>query len=94
MKKLIFLGVAIFLALAGFLTYINAESSIEINQSNNFGYTHSYTKAICDENNFCGDYEIVCNKDKFVSAKFTGAAVQFSQDWEDPRGYEIRNGIC
>ncbi|MBU2616545.1 MAG: hypothetical protein KKB79_01025 [Nanoarchaeota archaeon] len=94
MKKWISLGVAIFLALAGFLTYVNAESSIEINQSNNFGYTHSYTKAICDENNFCGDYEIVCNKDKFVFVRFTGAAVQFSQDWEDSRTLELRKKIC
>ena len=58
------------------------------------GYTHSHTKAICDENNYCEDYEIFCKDKKVVKMSPTGAAVQYSSNWEDPRDEEIRSGSC
>ena len=47
---------------------------------------YSYTKAICNESNFCQDYEISCNKNEIISIKpVTGAVIQHSEDWNDPR---------
>jgi len=58
-------------------------------------YTHSHTKAICNEQNLCQDYEIFCeNKDVMYMIPITGAVVQFSEDWEDPRDEEIRSNSC
>jgi len=55
-------------------------------------YTHSHTKAICDGNNYCRDYEIFCKNHEIIEMRFTGAAVQFALDWKDPREeISIRN---
>jgi len=55
---------------------------------------YTYTKAVCDETNYCEDYEITCQDDELVSMNPTGAAIQFSNDWEDPRSKEIIERIC
>jgi hypothetical protein len=52
------------------------------------------TKAICDEKNYCEDYEITCENKKVTKITPTGAAVQFSDDWEDPRTEEYRKIAC
>ncbi|MFH1365175.1 MAG: hypothetical protein ABIH28_01155 [archaeon] len=52
------------------------------------------TKAICDENNYCEDYEIACEGNSTVGLTPTGSAVQFSEDWEDPRTEEQRQIAC
>ena len=58
-------------------------------------YTHSHTKAICNDQNLCQDYEIFCKDKKIVKMNpITGAVIQFSEDWEDPRDEEIRSGSC
>ena len=58
-------------------------------------YTHSHTKAICDDQNLCQDYEIFCENNKIVKmTPITGAVVQFSEDWQDPRSAEIRSDFC
>ena len=58
-------------------------------------YNHSLTKAICNSENFCQDYEIFCKDQKVIGmSPITGAAVQFSVDWEDPRDEEMRNKLC
>lgn len=57
-------------------------------------FTHSFTKAICDENNYCEDYEIVCNDNKILKINPTGNAIQFSLDWKDLRDEETRNKLC
>jgi len=47
-------------------------------------YTH--TKAICNENNFCKDYKITCNRGEVESiSPITGAFVQHNKNWRDPR---------
>ena len=61
---------------------------------NGFGFSHSYTKAICDENNKCEDYEIYCNENRLLKLNPTGFAVQFPKDWEDPRSGEDIEKIC
>ena len=58
-------------------------------------YTHSHTKAICNEQNLCQDYEIFCENNEIVKmSPITGAVVQFAEDWQDPRDEEIRSGSC
>lgn len=52
------------------------------------------TKAICDENNYCEDYEITCQGTKVAKISPTGAIVQFSEDWEDPRTQEDKEIRC
>jgi len=55
---------------------------------------YCHTKAICDENNICQDYEITCQGNKTISAKpITGSVVEFNIDWKDPRG-ENNENLC
>ena len=86
MKKLLISAIILILLLAGIML-LNAASEPP--------YTHSFTKAICTEENYCQDYEIMCKGKKTVSMiLITGAAVQFSENWEDPRNEEMRNKFC
>ena len=86
MKKLLISAIILILILAGIIL-LNAEPELP--------YTHSYTKAICTESNYCQDYHIFCREEKVISMiQITGAAVQFSENWEDPRDIEIRNKFC
>jgi len=56
---------------------------------------YSFTKAICDESNYCQDYEIVCQGDQVVSTNpITGAAVDYPDDWEDPRTQDQIQKSC
>lgn len=58
-------------------------------------YYHTYTKAICNESNFCQDYEIICYGEEIKNiTQITGAAVQHSADWKDPRDEETINKLC
>lgn len=55
----------------------------------------TWTKAICNTENFCQDYEISCKDENFVKmVPITGAAVQFSESWKDPRDEETRKELC
>lgn len=55
-------------------------------ESSNANIIYSYTKAICDSNNVCKDYEITCNGKNLVNmTDAKGYAVKFSENWEDPR---------
>jgi len=56
---------------------------------------YTYTKAICDKNNYCRDNEIICKGNQTVSVTpITGAVVQFDEDWEDPRDDKTINTLC
>ncbi len=68
-------------------------SPVKNPSESNFYYTYSYTKAICDDNNYCRDYEIFCRNTEIVEMRFTGASVQFDKNWEDPRE-EVKNNFC
>ncbi|VVB78298.1 Uncharacterised protein [uncultured archaeon] len=57
--------------------------------------SYMYTKAVCNESNFCQDNEITCQGNKIVSIiPITGAVVQHSDDWQDPRSKEQQDKIC
>ena len=57
-------------------------------------FTHSFTKAFCNESGFCEDYEIFCNNEEISKIVATGFAVQFSEDWEDIRTNEQIESFC
>lgn len=58
-------------------------------------YTYSYTKAICNSENFCQDYEIFCKNQEIIKmSPITGAAIQFPENWEDQRDEEMRSKFC
>ena len=48
---------------------------------------YSYTKAICDESNYCEDYIVECKGNNLIKLNPTGFAIQQSQDWADDRKY-------
>ena len=56
---------------------------------------YSYTRAMCNESNYCQDYIIDCYREKMIRIKpIIGASVQHLSDWRDPRGkIEIEN-LC
>ena len=54
----------------------------------------TYTKAVCDERNYCEDYEVVCFDDHLVELNPTGFASQFSLDWVDSRSEETITKLC
>ncbi|MAG10700.1 hypothetical protein CMI44_00085 [Candidatus Pacearchaeota archaeon] len=56
---------------------------------------YSYTKAICNESNFCQDYEIVCEGNKTIrKTPITGAVIQQPSGWKDSRTEEFLNKDC
>ena len=79
MKKLIII-ILILIIIASFL-FIRSNLTGETIKDH-----YTYTKAICDENNFCQDYEIICRDKEVIEMKpITGASIQHSDFWEDPR---------
>ena len=98
MKKTAFLITSIIMSLIiliiFFLVFI---SSISANSGNYVvvrQYTHSYTKAFCSLEKYCEDYEIFCENNDFIGRRFTGAGVQFPENWQDPRNEETKNKVC
>lgn len=56
---------------------------------------YTFTKAICDENNFCQDYEIACDgKILLKTTPIQGAVIQHERDWQDPRGEQLEENPC
>lgn len=54
---------------------------------------YSYTKAFCNETNYCQDYEIKCSGEKLIKLiPITGASIQFSENWKDTR--EKKDSLC
>ncbi|NCN86901.1 hypothetical protein GW932_03630 [archaeon] len=49
---------------------------------------YSYTKAICDENNYCEDYVIECSGSSLARLTPTGFALQQEENWKDTRENE------
>lgn len=65
------------------------------NQESPLKNNHSWTKAICDKNNLCQDYEIKCNGKTLTSiSPITGAFIQQDTNWQDPRSIEQRTRFC
>lgn len=56
---------------------------------------YSYTKAICNNTNYCQDYEITCSGQNPTTIKpTTNVTVQHTEDWEDPRGNQTDKKLC
>jgi uncharacterized protein YxeA len=53
--------------------------------------SYTYTKAFCNETNYCQDYEITCQQGQATRIIATGNAVQHSEAWNDPRN---NNSLC
>ena len=58
--------------------------SLALSEKNNY----SYTKAICNSEKICRDYEIVCQDKELVSMSYLGAAIYQTPEWQDPRKNE------
>ena len=89
--KIVFLSTAILVLVAILIYFVFSLSQITGGTIQNH---YTYTKAVCDETNYCEDYVITCQDDELVSMNSTGAAIQFSKDWQDPRDKEIIERIC
>ncbi len=55
---------------------------------------YTYTKAVCNESKYCEDYEVTCNGSRTIFMKPTGNAIQFSEDWNDPRNKDQIEKTC
>ena len=82
-----------FIVLASAL-FFNLYSLMGNAVSNEASGFHSYTKAVCDRNNFCEDYFIECEGSKALSVTATGFAVQFLGNWKDNRNLEDIEKTC
>ena len=75
---------AVLIIIAGILLFLLLEPILTGQAVARDYYT--YTKAVCDENNFCQDYEVVCENKQVVNiTPITGASIQHDKSWEDPR---------
>jgi len=87
MKKLFISAIILLLILAALITFLL------INPNNSLDY-YSQTKAICNETNYCQDYQISCNEERAImKSPITGAVIQHASEWEDPRN-ESEKELC
>jgi hypothetical protein len=96
MKKIILITI-LFLILIGiiFLYFNKYDFKFKGFDKGDLGSFYSYTKAICNETNYCQDYEIVCKNGEIINKNpITGAAIQHPLDWKDPRDNETINELC
>lgn len=92
MRRLIFVLLAIIIVVAAGTYFLMKPGTVtgEVIASQ-----YSFTKAICDDNNRCQDYKIVCEGNRTIEiTPITGAVVQHDLDWEDPRSEEEKNKLC
>jgi len=97
MKKLIILTLLTLILIFLFLFTLNKTITGNIISESTEKRTnfYSYTKAICNETNYCQDYEIICENNKTISINpVTEAVAQFDKDWRDARSQEQINKLC
>jgi hypothetical protein len=78
--------------LFAFFFYLNYKDSKIFKTDDEFLYTHSYTKAICNGTNFCEDYYFICKESRLIEMTPTGASIQQDKNWKDPR--EKNENLC
>ena len=79
MKKLFISAIILLLILAALITFLL------INPNNSLDY-YMHTKAICNETNYCQDFQISCNEERAIMlTPITGAIIQFPENWIDSR---------
>jgi hypothetical protein len=49
---------------------------------------YAYTKAICNNKNYCEDYYIECKGNNLIKFNPTGYSIQKPRNWTDERKYE------
>lgn len=79
MKKTTIITLILLLILAIGISFLltNSESNLDY---------YTQTKAICNETNYCQDYQVSCDEKRAIMrTPITGAVVQFSENWTDPR---------
>ncbi|MBS3087600.1 hypothetical protein J4226_03305 [Candidatus Pacearchaeota archaeon] len=84
-KILIGVGVVLLIVIVYFglgFGETTGEVVVGVNESNGH-----HTVAVCDENNYCRDFEVVCENGTLVEmTAIEGADYQHGEDWVDPRG--------
>jgi len=94
MNKIILTLASVILILAS-LYFITAFHFNSFEKTSSMPFTHTYTKAFCDESNFCQDYEIICKGKELIKTNtITGATIQQEKDWEDPRTKSQIKKLC
>lgn len=92
-RKVILITALLLIGTLLFLSFKTPEQGITGGTISAYEYNH--TKAICNETNYCQDYIITCNEEKAINQiAITGATIQHSEDWEDPREDEVINNDC
>jgi len=56
--------------------------------------TSTWTKAICNEENYCLDVQITCEDNRVIDIKPTGEGAYFPMDWKDHRPVEMIQKWC
>jgi len=93
LKFIIILIIILVLALAIFTFFLKSQITGSSVQGSNDSYI--YTKAICNESNYCADHEITYENNEVVKIEpITGAVVQFSENWTDPRQENQKQELC
>jgi len=86
MKKIIISIILILLIAAVLIAGFFIRKSLTGNAIDNQENYYTYTKALCNDSNYCQDNKIECNgKDVIKITPLTGAVIQHSEDWQDPR---------
>lgn len=95
MKKLLIPLIIALVLSATALVYVIIEQNSATVTGAAVSDSYSYTKAICNDTNFCQDYVVVCNGNDLVSSTpITGATIQHSLSWQDPRSQELIESFC
>ena len=86
-RGLVIVGIILFL-IASFFIITNVIITGKV-----IGISH-HTQAICDDNNFCQDYEVYCDGEILLNLiPISGAAIHNLENWTDPRGTD-GNKLC
>ncbi len=97
MKKIriIIISISIFILVGALvLIFLNQAFTGRVIETENENI-YSYTKAICNDTNYCQDYEVICDGERVVKiSPITGAVAQYSKNWKDPRDKEMIDRLC
>ncbi len=94
MKKITISLIILTIALIGIFIFINLDNSLLTGRIVEKQGQYLFTKAICDETNYCEDYEIECNKNEVVKMTATGYSIQDKENRKDPRGEQDLEKLC
>lgn len=73
-------------------SFITGKFIFQDSESPNYS---TYTKAICNKENFCQDYIITCENGNIINqTPITGSFIQQNEDWQDPRNDSQKQITC